>query len=589
MKRFGPWPLCAALAILLLALGWTPMQRLDLLSYDVLAPARHPAAIDDVVVVAIDDASLARLGQWPWSRRVHAQMIDRLREGGAAAIAYDVLWVEPSADDGADRALAEAIRSDARVVLPVAPAPSSSIAGGITPLAPLNELADAARALGHVDVEVDLDGLARRVYLEAGTGTTRWTAFALAGSATSASTLPGRRAPGIDGAREASWYRDHEVLVPRIAAPLAQLAFATLLQEPAQAAALRGKTVFVGATASGLGTDLATPFSTSRTPTPAVLFHANTHVAWRDGSLITPLGLVAQLLLVLPVFVLLALWAPQYRRSRSIVVAASIALPIVLSAALLHAANVWFAPLSATIALVVGNLWWRVGQLRDAARQLFRARAQAEATLQAIADAVIRVDPQQRIDYANPVAQSMSGRQVLTGIPVGDLFDANPAHRQLVTAAARRMRGTARDRAIAGTRRAVDTERIDPPDAGRGTAALRCRRCDRGRGARDERRDRGRAGARATRSRGHARCADQPAQSRVLPRPAAAGDRRSAPHGTPGRGALHRPRSLQADQRQPRPQVRRPGAVHGGRAAAPSGPRQRHGRSIGAATSSSSC
>ena len=48
-----------------------------------------------VRVVDIDDASLQRLGQWPWSRAELAQLVDHLRRLEPAAIALDLLLAEP--------------------------------------------------------------------------------------------------------------------------------------------------------------------------------------------------------------------------------------------------------------------------------------------------------------------------------------------------------------------------------------------------------------------------------------------------------------------------------------------------------------
>jgi adenylate cyclase len=48
-----------------------------------------------VRIVDIDDESLARLGQWPLPRDVQAEMVDRLREMGAASIAFDIVFPEP--------------------------------------------------------------------------------------------------------------------------------------------------------------------------------------------------------------------------------------------------------------------------------------------------------------------------------------------------------------------------------------------------------------------------------------------------------------------------------------------------------------
>jgi len=48
-----------------------------------------------VTIVDIDEASLAQLGQWPWSRSVLASLVNRLQQDGAAAIGFDVVFAEP--------------------------------------------------------------------------------------------------------------------------------------------------------------------------------------------------------------------------------------------------------------------------------------------------------------------------------------------------------------------------------------------------------------------------------------------------------------------------------------------------------------
>ena len=70
--------------------GFDTMQR--------LAPrpdADDTAPGSGVVVVDIDEASLARFGQWPWSRSRVADLIGTLRDAGAAAIGLDIVFAEP--------------------------------------------------------------------------------------------------------------------------------------------------------------------------------------------------------------------------------------------------------------------------------------------------------------------------------------------------------------------------------------------------------------------------------------------------------------------------------------------------------------
>ena len=48
-----------------------------------------------MVIVDIDEASLQALGQWPWPRTLLAELVARLQQAGAAAIAFDVIMAEP--------------------------------------------------------------------------------------------------------------------------------------------------------------------------------------------------------------------------------------------------------------------------------------------------------------------------------------------------------------------------------------------------------------------------------------------------------------------------------------------------------------
>src|SRR5262249_20681270 len=72
-----------------------------------------------VVLVAIDSASIQRIGVWPWPRQLHATLIDRLHAAGASDVVLDVDFSSPS-NPAADQALADALqRSGGSVILPV--------------------------------------------------------------------------------------------------------------------------------------------------------------------------------------------------------------------------------------------------------------------------------------------------------------------------------------------------------------------------------------------------------------------------------------------------------------------------------------
>ena len=62
-------------------------------TYQRLSP--RPQASAPVVLIDIDDASLRRLGQWPWPRTRIAALMRRLHDAGAAVVGMDLILAEP--------------------------------------------------------------------------------------------------------------------------------------------------------------------------------------------------------------------------------------------------------------------------------------------------------------------------------------------------------------------------------------------------------------------------------------------------------------------------------------------------------------
>ena len=67
---------------------------------------------DRVVIVDIDEPSLARYGQWPWPRDLVGRLVERLREAHASVVALDIVFPEPQrGDERADFIFADALRA----------------------------------------------------------------------------------------------------------------------------------------------------------------------------------------------------------------------------------------------------------------------------------------------------------------------------------------------------------------------------------------------------------------------------------------------------------------------------------------------
>ncbi|SFP79786.1 CHASE2 domain-containing protein [Variovorax sp. 770b2] len=107
------WPRIAiTLLPVLLALAhatgiWqlTAFERLDHLIYDIRLRATMPRTLDTrVVIVDVDDVSLARQGQWPWARNTMARLTTELLvRQQVAVLGFDVMFLEPDRSSSTER------------------------------------------------------------------------------------------------------------------------------------------------------------------------------------------------------------------------------------------------------------------------------------------------------------------------------------------------------------------------------------------------------------------------------------------------------------------------------------------------------
>jgi adenylate cyclase len=81
------------------------LQRLDHIVYDARLRATMPRTLDErIVIVDIDEKSLAEIGRWPWSRNRLAELVDELFDRQKVAIlGFDVLFAEPDDSSGLSR------------------------------------------------------------------------------------------------------------------------------------------------------------------------------------------------------------------------------------------------------------------------------------------------------------------------------------------------------------------------------------------------------------------------------------------------------------------------------------------------------
>ena len=224
----------AALTLIVgLCLWWFRIgESLSNLSYDLPFVFVSQAITNDVVIVKMDDISRLELNQTAglWNRRIHAQLLDKLRSDQAAIAVFDVLFADPgNEEDNAE--LVRAIKSHGNVVLGAELEPTSQPGfSGITTQSPKKEFRDAARSWGIMDQLRDSD-LTVRLH-HPGTdelASVPWLAAVLAGAVTNSQTERRR-------ARWVHYYGANGTITT--------LSYHLALQEPA--GYFKGKTVFIG-------------------------------------------------------------------------------------------------------------------------------------------------------------------------------------------------------------------------------------------------------------------------------------------------------------------------------------------------------
>ncbi len=197
-------------------------ESLELKTYDLRALLRqNDRPNQEIVIVAIDDDSIARLGRWPWPRTLLAEGIQSISNAGASVIGLNILLTEPERNQGlaeiralketmapmlerapeardqllsefsiaearldSDTRLAETLKTAGAVVLPMYFTPGASLGNedpvlsshtltqiesgtafypveGHSPAVPLPLFSGLVSAVGHANVIPDADGVVR--------------------------------------------------------------------------------------------------------------------------------------------------------------------------------------------------------------------------------------------------------------------------------------------------------------------------------------------------------------------------------------------------------------------------------------------
>jgi adenylate cyclase len=138
---------------------------LDYRAFDYLSTVGGPELpSDSAIIVAIDEPSFADINlQWPWPRKLHAQLVSSLRAAGARVIGLDLIFAEPSkAGTEDDQALAAALGPDV-VLAADETIVTSDQADQFIRVMPLDMFLANGASVGVVSVGLNRDGVLRQI------------------------------------------------------------------------------------------------------------------------------------------------------------------------------------------------------------------------------------------------------------------------------------------------------------------------------------------------------------------------------------------------------------------------------------------
>ena len=358
----------AILALVLWFSGPGHFARTNAAVHDIASGLYQPDASPDIVIIAIDDASIAAIGRWPWRRALHAQLLQQISQQAPQAIGMDILFNEEDLDyPGDDWMLAQAIRHSGSVVLPVVPGQR-----GATDL-PMAGLADGAAALGHVQVQVDNDGVARSFFAWKGPPGRPWPHMALAmhclgRSAQDRCTPPTQPLPTGVG-----WQGQQREIIhfAKADSPFTRYSYIDVLRGAIPAAAFRGKYVLIGATATGLVQGFAPPSGTGLQRLSNVAMQAHVLNDTLQHRHLEPASPWANRLFnAIPVLLALVALTVLGPSTALMACAALFALTLLATVLAPLVAGLQFAPAAALVALVLIYPLWSWRRLNAAAHFL---------------------------------------------------------------------------------------------------------------------------------------------------------------------------------------------------------------------------
>jgi adenylate cyclase len=227
----------------------------------------------NIGIIAIDDKSVTELGRYPWSRTQYVKLLERLSEAGVKVVLFDAFFPEKESVK-ADTAFAEALKKAGNVVLATSFDFDKDF--GITgQTISLPVLQNNAAGVGHINFTPDPDGINRRNFLVILKDGKPVPSLGLAGAmfALNESKFEANDFEIVLGERRIPITNHQAIWINYSGGPghFPRYSFTDIVNGRIPAAELKGKVLFLGATALGVYDMRVTPYNGN---TPGVEVHA---------------------------------------------------------------------------------------------------------------------------------------------------------------------------------------------------------------------------------------------------------------------------------------------------------------------------
>ncbi|OGQ96886.1 MAG: hypothetical protein A2521_04635 [Deltaproteobacteria bacterium RIFOXYD12_FULL_57_12] len=360
-----------------------------------LRGARQPS--EAVILAAIDEKTLARLGQWPINRVYYAQLLDALHEADGVGLA--IILAEPAP---ADPELDSAITRHGRVVLPV------YIDENLHPSRPLVDFSRAAT--GHVHLEPGVDGVVRKVFHTISCQGESFSSFA------SALYTLGRvhsvEHPRIPAALSSTsgFIQGDERRINFYGPPgrVPAVSMIDILDKNLPSSFFKNKLVLVGVTAAGIEPGHLTPFNEDRHRMSGVELHAQILNNLLDAAdMRQASAATAGLALLLTTLFFLFLFVQNSGVVATLIWLVGLAIIPTTVYIFFRAFNLWVPPASFYLDVTIAFAVAYIVKLEYFSRLLGQAKEDWEASFNAIDDAIIIHDQDGAIAAANMAAEAL--------------------------------------------------------------------------------------------------------------------------------------------------------------------------------------